>query len=94
MLIGDAAKFLGVCVATLRNWHRSGKLVPEVSPLTGTRIYRQKDLEKFLEDHNTEVYKDKVLIHLKKLLGGRADLEKILDGCPAFEKLLEDYRKD
>ena len=51
MLIGEAAAFLNVCPKTLRNWHKSGKLVPSVNPLTNFRFYRKKDLELFAENN-------------------------------------------
>jgi len=50
VLIHKAAEFLGVSKATLRNWHKSGKLVPEVHPITKIRIYDIKVLEKLLEE--------------------------------------------
>lgn len=48
MKISEAAEFCGVTAETLRNWDRSGRLVPQRNPVTGYRYYRQKDLEKFL----------------------------------------------
>ena len=45
----QVAKFLGVCKATILNWHKSGKLVPEVHPITKARYYLKEDLEVFLE---------------------------------------------
>ena len=50
MLIGEAAKFLHVCIKTLRNWHKSGRLVPKIHPLTNVRMYEMKDLVKLLEE--------------------------------------------
>jgi len=50
MLIAEAAKVLGVSVSTLRNWHRSGRLVPEVHVLTKTRIYKKSVLENMIKD--------------------------------------------
>jgi DNA-binding transcriptional MerR regulator len=47
--VGQAAEFLGVCKETLRNWDRSGRLVPMRNPVTGYRYYRQPDLEAFFE---------------------------------------------
>src|SRR3954462_9953886 len=43
--IGEAAKFLGVSAATLRNWDRSGKLKPRRHPQNGYRIYLHEDLQ-------------------------------------------------
>ncbi|TWU46838.1 MerR family transcriptional regulator [Rubripirellula reticaptiva] len=47
--VGEAADFLGVCKETLRNWDRSGKLVPKRNPVTGYRYYKQEDLERFFK---------------------------------------------
>lgn len=48
MKISEAAEFCGVTAETLRNWDRSGRLVPQRNLVTGYRYYKQKDLEKFL----------------------------------------------
>jgi len=47
--VGEAAEYLGVCKETLRNWDRSGRLVPKRNPVTGYRYYRQEDLEAILK---------------------------------------------
>ena len=54
LLSNEAAKFLGICKSTLIKWHKSGKLVPDVSPLTGFRHYKIASLEKFLKDNSYE----------------------------------------
>ena len=46
--VGEAAQFLGVSTATLRNWDRSGKLTPRRHPQNGYRIYLHDDLEAIL----------------------------------------------
>ena len=46
--IADAAMKLGVSVGTLRNWDRTGKLVPSRHPINGYRVYQTKDLEGLL----------------------------------------------
>ena len=46
--VGAAARFLGVSSETLRNWDKSGRLIPMRHPVTGYRYYRQQDLEAFL----------------------------------------------
>jgi PAS domain S-box-containing protein len=46
--VGEAAQFLGVSTATLRNWDRSGKLKPRRHPQNGYRIYLHDDLEAIL----------------------------------------------
>jgi PAS domain S-box-containing protein len=42
--VGEAAAFLGVSAATLRNWDRSGKLKPRRHPQNGYRIYLHEEL--------------------------------------------------
>lgn len=46
--IKEAAAFLGVSPMTLRNWDQSGKLVSTRNPMNGYRLYKQADLENFL----------------------------------------------
>ncbi|WP_231612386.1 MerR family transcriptional regulator [Novipirellula galeiformis] len=47
--VGEAAEYLSVTTETLRNWDKSGRLVPTRHPVTGYRYYRQADLEAFLK---------------------------------------------
>lgn len=47
--VKEAAEFLGVSSLTLRNWDKKGKLVSYRHPINNYRLYRQIDLEKFLE---------------------------------------------
>jgi PAS domain S-box-containing protein len=42
--VGEAAAFLGVSAATLRNWDRNGKLKPRRHPQNGYRIYLHEEL--------------------------------------------------
>ena len=46
--VGEAAEYLGVSKATLRNWDRAGKLKPRRHPQNGYRIYVHDDLEALL----------------------------------------------
>lgn len=46
--VGEAAAYLSVTTETLRNWDKSGRLVPTRHPVTGYRYYRQEDLDAFL----------------------------------------------
>lgn len=46
--VGEAARFLSVSNETLRNWDKSGRLIPVRHPVTGYRYYRRQDLEAFL----------------------------------------------
>jgi hypothetical protein len=48
LTISEAADFLGVSTATLRNWDRSGKLKPRRHPQNGYRIYLHEDLKAVL----------------------------------------------
>jgi hypothetical protein len=51
--VKEAAAFLGVSPATLRNWDRSGKLIPVRDPLNGYRLYRREVLTALLETLHT-----------------------------------------
>src|SRR5204863_5416667 len=46
--VGEAAEYLGVSTATLRNWDKAGKLKPRRHPQNGYRIYLHEDLEAVL----------------------------------------------
>jgi hypothetical protein len=48
LTVKQAAGFLGVCVKTLHNWDRAGKLRPARHPLNGYRLYRRQDLQAIL----------------------------------------------
>jgi CheY-like chemotaxis protein len=56
--IGEAADFLGVSTATLRNWDRSGKLKPRRHPQNGYRIYLHDDLEAVLRSADLSTLTD------------------------------------
>lgn len=47
--IGVAARMLGVNVQTLRNWEKTGKLIPQRST-GGQRYYFSSDLQRFAQD--------------------------------------------
>lgn len=49
MLIREAASFLGVSEATLRNWDRAGKIAARRNPINGYRLFKKTDLEAFLK---------------------------------------------
>lgn len=49
LMIGEAAELCGVTTETLRNWDRSGRLVPNRHPITGYRYYRREEIEAFIE---------------------------------------------
>ncbi len=48
LTIGEAAAFIGVSPATLRNWDKDGKLVPYRHPLNNYRLYKKIDLERII----------------------------------------------
>jgi PAS domain S-box-containing protein len=56
--VGEAALFLGVSAATLRNWDRTGKLKPRRHPQNGYRIYLHEDLEAVLRSADLSTLTD------------------------------------
>ena len=50
LTVSEEARFLGVSSATLRNWDKSGKLIPYRHPINGYRLYLKSDLEKLLNN--------------------------------------------
>ena len=49
LLIREAARFLGVSEATLRNWDREGKIAAYRNPINCYRLFRKADLEALLK---------------------------------------------
>ena len=49
LTVTAAARLLGVCPGTLRNWDRAGRLTPTRHPMNGYRLYRRSDLEAVLD---------------------------------------------
>lgn len=47
--IKEAARVLGVCEGTLRNWERQGKVASYRNPINGYRLFERSDLERLLE---------------------------------------------
>src|SRR5436190_14230691 len=58
LTISEAADFLGVSTATLRNWDRSGKLKPRRHPQNRYRIYLHEDLEAVLRSADLSALTD------------------------------------
>lgn len=50
MMIGEAAKFLGVSPNTLRNWGKEGSIKVRRCSHNNFRLYKKEDLEQFLKD--------------------------------------------
>jgi len=48
LTIAEAADFLGVSTATLRNWDKAGKLKAHRHPMNAYRLYRREDLKEIL----------------------------------------------
>ena len=48
--ITEAAKYLGVCINTLRNWEANGKLRVHRNPMNGYRLYKVSDLDWLLRE--------------------------------------------
>ncbi|MFZ1936646.1 MAG: helix-turn-helix domain-containing protein [Thermoguttaceae bacterium] len=44
LTVSEAADFLGVSAATLRNWDRAGKVKATRHPVNGYRLYRKEVL--------------------------------------------------
>src|SRR4051794_4440394 len=61
LTVGEAASYLGVSTATLRNWDRSGKLKPRRHPRNGYRIYLHEDLEAVLRSADLAMLSDDAL---------------------------------
>jgi excisionase family DNA binding protein len=45
----EAAEILGVAQNTLRKWAEQGKIPMRRNPANGYRLFKRKDLEKFLK---------------------------------------------
>lgn len=48
LMIGEAAAYLGVHPDSLRRWDRAKRLQPRRHPINNFRLYRKRDLDKFL----------------------------------------------
>ncbi len=55
--IAKAAKYLGVCRNTLRNWGRTGKLPEYRHPVNNYRLFKVSDLDKLLKKTEQSVAK-------------------------------------
>jgi DNA-binding transcriptional MerR regulator len=50
MHITRAAKYVGCCINTLRNWEAAGKLRVHRNPLNRYRLYKVADLDSLLRE--------------------------------------------
>ena len=51
--IGKFSKEIGVTTQTLRNWHKSGELIPFRVTKGGTRYYSERQLKEFKDEELT-----------------------------------------
>ena len=51
--IKQASKILGVSALTLRNWDKNGKLSARRHPMNNYRVYKIEDLEKVINEIET-----------------------------------------
>jgi MerR family transcriptional regulator, copper efflux regulator len=49
LTVSEAAEFVGVSAATLRNWDRAEKVKAIRHPVNGYRLYRKEDLSRLLQ---------------------------------------------
>lgn len=49
VMTAEAAEILGVSQNTLRAWAREGKIPMHRNPANGYRLFKRKDLERFLK---------------------------------------------
>lgn len=52
LTIQEAAKLLGVCKETLRNWDRADKLKAIRHPINGYRLYARETLNSLMPDND------------------------------------------
>ena len=66
--IGQAAKYIGFSIPTLRRYEKSGKLTPCFRTFGFHRRYAIKDLRKLIQKENTlhTIYYSRVLTHDQK----------------------------
>ena len=59
MTVGDVARMLDVCTATVRAWDANGKLTPRGRTLGNKRYYTREQIDEFLQQNPTYKYKRK-----------------------------------
>src|SRR4051812_28460137 len=83
LTIGEAAEFLGVSTATLRNWDRSGKLKPRRHPQNGYRIYLHEDLADVLRSADLATLNDEEVSEQSQAEQSRLEADRRKDECLA-----------
>jgi MerR family transcriptional regulator, copper efflux regulator len=77
LLIKEAAAFLGVSPATLRNWERTGRLAVRRHPINGYRLYDPAQLEEILAKARTSTTPD--VREASPQLSVRTEIEELPD---------------
>ena len=72
--IGKFAKEISVTTTTLRNWHKSGDLIPFKITKSGARYYSESQLQKYM---NLDSKKDRRIIIYSRVsnIGQKDDLK-------------------
>ncbi|MBX4200276.1 helix-turn-helix domain-containing protein [Candidatus Parcubacteria bacterium] len=66
--IKEASEILGVSPLTLRNWDKSGKFPAQRHPMNNYRVYRLSQLERVIEDIESNTTRSNAEKRIKKLL--------------------------
>ena len=82
--IGEFAKKIGKSQQTLRNWHKSGILIPAVTSSYGTRSYSEKQLNEYLGSKIKEEEKIMAAYCRVSSLKQKDDLERQVENVKNF----------
>ena len=82
--IGEFAKKIGKSQQTLRNWHKSGILIPAVTSSYGTRSYSEKQLNEYLGSKIKEEEKIIAAYCRVSSLKQKDDLERQVENVKNF----------
>ena len=82
--IGEFAKKIGKSQQTLRNWHKSGVLIPAVTSSYGTRSYSEKQLNEYLGSKIKEEEKIIAAYCRVSSLKQKDDLERQVENVKNF----------
>ena len=82
--IGEFAKKIGKSQQTLRNWHKSGILIPAVTSSYGTRSYSEKQLNEYLGSKIKEEEKIIAAYCRVSSLKQKDDLERQIENVKSF----------
>ena len=66
---GEMAKRIGVSPITIRNWHKSGKLIPEyIDPDTKHRYYTEEQVYEYNKSLKKSSYRPILLYNMLKMV--------------------------